>query len=210
VKRGPFSRQGGREDAEEGSQRGTDSLGAMTGRRRGKVGGGLSPAGDQRADVLHEVPELRQLKEENTKLKPLVADLSLYRHMLQEILRNRLKSLRSERGVSRLLPIPRSTLRYQSHRDRQAALRMRLRELAASRVRFGYRRLTVLLRQEGWPVNAKRICRLYTEEGLTVRTKQRKKAASRQRVPLGIASPASAGAWTSSVTDSWMDVGSVS
>jgi transposase InsO family protein len=64
---------------------------------------------------------------------------------------------------------------------------MRLRELAASRVRFGYRRLTVLLKREGWGVNAKRIYRLYSEEGLTVRTKQRKKAASRQRVPLGLA-----------------------
>jgi len=64
---------------------------------------------------------------------------------------------------------------------------MRLRELAASRVRFGYRRLTVLLKREGWAVNAKRIYRLYTEEGLTVRTKQRKKVASRQRVPVGLA-----------------------
>ena len=81
----------------------------------------------------------------------------------------------------------RSSLRYESHRDRQEPLRMRLRELAASRVRFGYRRLTVLLKREGWPVNAKRIYRLYTEEGLTVRTKQRKKAASRQRVPVGLA-----------------------
>ena len=63
----------------------------------------------------------------------------------------------SERLVSRLVPIPRSSLRYESHRDRQEALRMRLRELAASRVRFGYRRLTVLLKREGWPVNAKRI-----------------------------------------------------
>jgi putative transposase len=79
----------------------------------------------------------------------------------------------------------RSSLRYESHRDQQGPLRMRLRELAGSRVRFGYRRLTVLLKREGWTVNAKRIYRLYTEEGLTVRTKQRKKAASRQRVPLG-------------------------
>ena len=93
----------------------------------------------------------------------------------------------SERRVSRLLPIPRSSLRYQSHRDPQETLRMRLRELAASRVRFGYRRLTVLLRREGWPVNAKRIYRLYTEEGLIVRTKQRKRTASRQRVPQGVA-----------------------
>jgi putative transposase len=61
---------------------------------------------------------------------------------------------------------------------------MRLRELAASRVRFGYRRLTVMLRREGWPVNAKRIYRLYTEDGLAVRTKVRKQIARRMRVPL--------------------------
>ena len=60
---------------------------------------------------------------------------------------------------------------------------MRMRELAAARVRFGYRRLTVLLRREGWSVNAKRIYRLYSEKGLTVRTKHRTKAAGRARVP---------------------------
>jgi putative transposase len=59
---------------------------------------------------------------------------------------------------------------------------MRLREMAAARVRFGYRRLTVLLRREGWHVNVKRIYRLYTDEGLTVRTKHRTKAAGRARV----------------------------
>ena len=52
------------------------------------------------------------------------------------------------------------------------------------RVRFGYRRLTVLLKREGWRVNAKRIYRLYGDEGLTVRTKPRKRLASRPRVPL--------------------------
>jgi len=61
---------------------------------------------------------------------------------------------------------------------------MHLRELAASRVRFDYRRLTVfILRRDGWRVNAKRIYRLDTEEGLTVRTKHRTKAAGRARVP---------------------------
>ena len=76
------------------------------------------------------------------------------------------------------------TLRYERTRDRQEALRQRLRELAAVRVRFGYRRLTVLLKREGWCVNAKRIYRLYDEEGLTVRTKPRKRLASRPRVPM--------------------------
>ncbi|MBA3913674.1 MAG: transposase [Acidobacteriales bacterium] len=59
---------------------------------------------------------------------------------------------------------------------------MRLRELAASRVRYGYRRLSVLLKREGWAVNAKRIYRLYSEEGLIVRTRQRQQRAQRQRV----------------------------
>jgi putative transposase len=90
----------------------------------------------------------------------------------------------SERRVSGLLPVQRATLRYHSRRDPQTALRMRLRELAASRVRFGYRRLTVLLRREGWAVNAKRIYRLYREDGLTVRTKVRRRIARRQRAPL--------------------------
>jgi putative transposase len=79
--------------------------------------------------------------------------------------------------------ITRKTLVYRSRRPAQDALRMRIRELAASRVRFGYRRLTVILRREGWGVNPKRIYWLYTEDGLTVCTKLRKKLARRSRVP---------------------------
>jgi putative transposase len=89
----------------------------------------------------------------------------------------------STRRVSGLMMINRSTMNYRSRRDPQHALRVRLRELAASRVRFGYRRLTVMLRREGWPVSAKRVYRLYTEDGLAVRTKVRKKIARRSRVP---------------------------
>lgn len=59
---------------------------------------------------------------------------------------------------------------------------MRLRELAEVRRRFGYRRLHVLLRREGWAVNAKRVYRLYKLEGLAVRTRKRKKRASHLRV----------------------------
>jgi putative transposase len=91
----------------------------------------------------------------------------------------------SQRRAARLVPIERMTLRYLHHRDPQEALRVRLRELAGSRVRYGYRRLTVLLKREGWPVNAKRIYRLYIEEGLIVRTQKRRERAQRQRVPLG-------------------------
>jgi putative transposase len=93
----------------------------------------------------------------------------------------------SQRRVARLLLIERMTLRYGQHRDAQEALRIRLRELAGTRVRYGYRCLTVLLKREGWEVNAKRIYRIYTEEGLIVRTKKRKECAQRQRVAQGSA-----------------------
>ena len=53
----------------------------------------------------------------------------------------------SQRRVARLFPIERMTLRYKHHRDPQEALRIRLRELAGSQVRYGYRRLTVLLKR---------------------------------------------------------------
>ncbi len=91
----------------------------------------------------------------------------------------------SQRRVAGLIPVERMTLRYLHHRDPQEALRVRLRELAGSRVRYGYRRLTVLLRREGWEVNAKRIYRLYVEEGLIVRTQKRRERAQRQRVAIG-------------------------
>lgn len=65
---------------------------------------------------------------------------------------------------------------------------MRLKELAAARVRFGYRRLHVMLRREGWVVNHKKVRRIYCEEQLTVRTKKRRKFASGTRVPLTAAS----------------------
>jgi putative transposase len=71
----------------------------------------------------------------------------------------------SQQRAARLVPIPRMSLRYRHHRDPQDALRMGLRDLAASRVRYGYRRLTVLLKREGWNVNAKRIYRLYNGRG---------------------------------------------
>ena len=65
---------------------------------------------------------------------------------------------------------------------------MQLRELAASRPRYGYRRLTILLRRQGWHVNHKRIYRLYCQEGLQVRVKRRKKLASGIRVQAPCAS----------------------
>jgi putative transposase len=77
---------------------------------------------------------------------------------------------------------PRSTYHYRGVRDAQEPLRMRLRELATSRVRYGYRRLHVLLRREGWEINAKRVYRLYGLERLTLRRKSpRRRVSSRHR-----------------------------
>jgi putative transposase len=90
----------------------------------------------------------------------------------------------SEKRACGLIGITRWTNRYQSRRDPQSELRIRLRDLAGSRVRYGYRRLTVLLRREGWAVNAKRVYRLYQEEGLQVRKPKRAKRAAHARVPL--------------------------
>ena len=59
---------------------------------------------------------------------------------------------------------------------------IRLKELAAARVRYGYFMLHVLLRREGWQVNHKRVYRLYKLEGLSLRLKTPKKRLSRQRV----------------------------
>jgi putative transposase len=84
----------------------------------------------------------------------------------------------SERRACRLVGIGRSTLRYRSRpRPEEESLRRRLRELAAVRPRFGYRRLHVLLRREGVIINHKRIERLYREEGLAVRRRTRKRVA---------------------------------
>ena len=47
------------------------------------------------------------------------------------------------------------------------------------RVRYGYRRIHVLLRREGWPVNIKRVYRLYREEGLSLRYKRQQEAGER-------------------------------
>ncbi len=81
----------------------------------------------------------------------------------------------SQRRACRLVQINRSTLRYRSRRRDWSALRQRLRELAEQRPRFGYRRLTVLLRRDQFHVNHKRVYRLYCEERLMLRCKRRKR-----------------------------------
>jgi putative transposase len=97
--------------------------------------------------------------------------------------------LRDERGlgVTRacgLLEISRSLYGYRSRRPVPAGLRERICELAGEKRRYGYRRIHVLLRREGWQVNRKRTYRIYREAGLTVRRRKRKRIGLFERKPL--------------------------
>jgi putative transposase len=82
----------------------------------------------------------------------------------------------SERHACRLMGLGRSTHRYRTRKaERDSELRTRLKELAARRMRFGYRRLTAMLMRERMPANHKRVYRLYREEGLAMRIRQRRR-----------------------------------
>ncbi len=78
----------------------------------------------------------------------------------------------SVRRACRATGVERSLITYRSRKAPQGALRQRLRELAGTRVSYGYKRLHILLRREGWRVNQKRIYRLYGEEALALRRKR--------------------------------------
>jgi putative transposase len=92
----------------------------------------------------------------------------------------------SERRACRITGCVRMTVRYCSRRPQDAELRERLRALAHERRRFGYRRLHVLLRREGFIVNHKRLFRLYREERLMVRRRGGRKRALGTRAPLAV------------------------
>ena len=78
----------------------------------------------------------------------------------------------SARRACGVVRATRSSVYYRSRKDPLTALRQRMRELAQTRVRFGYRRLRVLLLREGWDVGKERFYRVYTEEGLALRRKR--------------------------------------
>jgi len=90
----------------------------------------------------------------------------------------------SQRRACGLILMHRATCRYERRRSEDPRLRERLRELAAARRRFGYRRLQVLLRREGFSVNHKRVYRLYGEEKLGLRRKRGRRRTTAARVPL--------------------------
>jgi len=149
--------------------------------------------------TVSEVRRLKELESENSKLKRLLADAELDKAALKELLGRKMVSPQAKReavtvlmterdfGVTRacgLLQISRALYRYQSRRAPCAALRERIAEIAALKRRYGYRRIHVLLRREGWRVNRKLTYRLYREAGLAVRRRKRKRVGPFERKPL--------------------------
>ena len=96
----------------------------------------------------------------------------------------------SKRRACRLIQLYWSSYNYQPVKKDERALIVRIRDLASASVRYGYRRITVLLKREGWSVGKKRVYRIYKAEGLEVRTKKRKKRAAQRRVSLPAATAA--------------------
>jgi putative transposase len=92
----------------------------------------------------------------------------------------------SERRACRVVGCDRMTVRYRSRRPDDPKLRERLRALARERRRFGYRRLLIFLRREGFIVNHKRLFRIYREERLMVRKRGGRKRALGTRAPMAI------------------------
>ena len=78
----------------------------------------------------------------------------------------------SARRACRVVPTTCSSVYYTSRNAPLTSLRQRMRELAQTRVRFGYRRLRILLQREGWQVGTEHFYRVYTEQGLALRRKR--------------------------------------
>jgi putative transposase len=79
----------------------------------------------------------------------------------------------SERHACCVLELARTTHRYEGYAEQWIELRMRIREIAQTRVRYGYRMIRVLLNREGWKVGKDRVERIWRREGLKVPKKQK-------------------------------------
>ena len=140
-----------------------------------------------------EMKRLRQLEDENAKLKRIVAELSWDKAMPQDVLKKTLRPARKRQLVAQLrsdwkvsarrayatLRVARSLYICKSRRDDQADLKVKMRDICETRVRYGYRRVHILLKREGWEVNPKRVYRLYKEMGLQLRNIE----AEKQMIP---------------------------
>lgn len=100
----------------------------------------------------------------------------LVRHMTQRGL--------SERRSRAVVSMSASALRYQPAADRNVELRAEIVRLAQRYRRYGAPMIYLKLRQASWAVNHKRVERLYTEQGLQVRRRRRKKVPVADRQPL--------------------------
>ena len=74
--------------------------------------------------------------------------------------------------------IHRSLWYYKKHRREDRPVRERIKEIAAVRIRYGFERVFILLRREGWKDNHKRVYRIYKEEGLNLRSKRPRRSKS--------------------------------
>ncbi|MGH9434204.1 MAG: IS3 family transposase [Terriglobia bacterium] len=138
---------------------------------------------------LDQAKRLKELERENTKLKRLVAELSLEKQILKDVGRGKLLGPErrrgavrhareryqvSERHACRLLGQWRGTQRYEViYRTDEDALTREIVALASEYGRYGYRRITALLRDQGWHVGKDRVQRIWRREGLKVPQKQR-------------------------------------
>ncbi|HUU36722.1 MAG TPA: IS3 family transposase [Candidatus Desulfaltia sp.] len=138
-----------------------------------------------------QAKRLKELEQENARLKKLVADLSLDNAILKEAKPGKLLSPAkksravdhvcevmevSERRACQVLGQPRSTQRHvRKVPEDEELLAEQIVALASQYGRYGYRRITALLRNEGWRVNHKRVERIWRQEGLKVPQKQPKR-----------------------------------
>ncbi|MGB8685197.1 MAG: IS3 family transposase [Candidatus Binatus sp.] len=138
---------------------------------------------------LDQAKRLKELERENAKLKRLVAELSLEKQILKDGGRGKLLSPErrrgavrharesyrvSERHACRLLGQWRGTQRYEVlYRTDEDALTREIVALASEYGRYGYRRITAVLRDRGWHVGKDRVQRIWRREGLKVPQKQR-------------------------------------
>ncbi|WP_414441765.1 IS3 family transposase [Burkholderia sp. 22PA0106] len=145
-----------------------------------------------------ELRRLKQLEEENARVKRMVADLSLDKQMLQEVVQKKpMKPARkraladfliqayhvSIRRATAVLQLRQATYFYQPHPRDDRAERQRIRDIAETRIRYGVERIHVLLRREGWLINHKKTYRIYCEEKLNLRRKRpRRRVAAAHRM----------------------------
>ena len=105
--------------------------------------------------------------------------------------------------------LARSTHRYRERKaEHDSELRQRLKELAGKRMRFGYRRLTAILVSQGLEVNHKRVYRLYREEGLAMRIRQRRRIRWNGAVPRPAARKRNE-RWSIDFVSDWVSTGRV-